>query len=302
MTELSPAARRLLNSAAEHDGPTPQNRKNLERKIALAASATAVTLAGQAAAKAGSNSVSSLASGHAAATSAAVTASSAKGLAIVATTKTLSGAAPWLIAAGVSTAIATPLVVQSGVWQAPESPAPHTSTSTAPSSPLSAQASVVASQRNGPTPASTTANATSSAARQKATATSATLDAVAPRAVNLAQYSPKGTTVAKPSVGTELALLGKARAALRAGDGSRALTLLDEHARTFVGGQLSAERQAVRILALCSLGRTSDARAVANQFFHQHPHSPLTQRVASSCAIQRNLDAPVKDPVPRGNE
>jgi hypothetical protein len=320
MTELSPAALRLLDAAVEHDGPTPQHRMNLEQKIARAAGVAALTWAAQAAAKASSVSTPSVAStqtasatlgtttnattsiatnaathvapppslsaatsANATATSAAgLTAGSVKGLAVVAAAKTLGGAAPWLVAASVATAIATPFLVQSsqpsrdssGVNAGPNATTSVTSLATTP---VTALPDVARST----TPAMQTR----------------TFD-VEPRARKTA--SPK--TSPRDSVASELALLGKARAALRAGDGAKSLALLDEHARHFAGGQLSAERQAVRVLALCSLGRTPEARQVASQFFTQHPHSPLTQRLHSSCAAERISDRPMTESVSPGNE
>lgn len=89
---------------------------------------------------------------------------------------------------------------------------------------------------------------------------------------------------------TELALLQRVQTALRRRDGATALSELDayEHA----AGQLRAERQAARILALCLLDRSAEAQQVAAEFEREHPDSPQRAAIAGSCANSKRNGAP----------
>ncbi|MBX3263132.1 MAG: hypothetical protein KF782_25885 [Labilithrix sp.] len=82
----------------------------------------------------------------------------------------------------------------------------------------------------------------------------------------------------------EARLLADARRARQAGDGSRALSLLDEHARTFPDGWLASDRAAERVVVLCGLGRREEAVREAAAFLDGRPKGPLTRRVETSCA------------------
>jgi hypothetical protein len=93
-----------------------------------------------------------------------------------------------------------------------------------------------------------------------------------------ASVSPTST------VAEETRLLRGADEALRAGDATRALVLLDEHARTFPTGVFSEERSAERVSALCKLGRVAEARDDAQRFLRTVPDSPLAKSVRESCA------------------
>lgn len=89
---------------------------------------------------------------------------------------------------------------------------------------------------------------------------------------------------ATPSLIEEAALLGQAERALAANEPNRALESLAEHERRFPEGALREERQAARVLALCELGRTEDARALARRFVTHSPGSVLVPRLRRSCA------------------
>lgn len=82
----------------------------------------------------------------------------------------------------------------------------------------------------------------------------------------------------------ETELLSRANQALRAGDAPRAAALFDQHAREFPNGVLADERVVGQILALCALGRRDEAAVAARRFVRSRPQSPLTRRIASSCA------------------
>jgi hypothetical protein len=80
----------------------------------------------------------------------------------------------------------------------------------------------------------------------------------------------------------ELALVRQAHDALREGRPAVALERMDEHRRAYPNGALSEERDALRVGALCALGR-SDAQAEAHAFLVNHPTSPFVARVRDAC-------------------
>jgi hypothetical protein len=81
----------------------------------------------------------------------------------------------------------------------------------------------------------------------------------------------------------EVRLVADARGALESGDGARALSLLAEHDRRFAAGVLSPEAEALRVEALCRVGRTDEAQVQAARFTDRHPGSPLARRFAAAC-------------------
>jgi hypothetical protein len=74
------------------------------------------------------------------------------------------------------------------------------------------------------------------------------------------------------AVSAELALLVPARK-LVAVDAARALALAEQHAREYVRGAFSEEREVIAVEALVRLGRTADARARVRGFVERHPGS-----------------------------
>lgn len=83
------------------------------------------------------------------------------------------------------------------------------------------------------------------------------------RAVNIKQYAK------------ELALLEPARLSISRGDYPAALSALDQHRHEFPNGQLSQEREALRVRALWGLGQKPAALAAARAFRKRYPHSGL---------------------------
>lgn len=83
------------------------------------------------------------------------------------------------------------------------------------------------------------------------------------RSLNVKQYA------------TELALLEPARSSLSRGDYSAALSALGQHRREFPNGQLSQEREALRVRALWGLGQKPAALAAARAFRKRYPRSAL---------------------------
>jgi hypothetical protein len=79
----------------------------------------------------------------------------------------------------------------------------------------------------------------------------------------------------------EASLVRQAREALRGGEASRALGLLDEAQRTIPGGALGQEREALAIEALARSGQRAAAAARAAEFLRRHPTSPHAAQMRS---------------------
>lgn len=90
-----------------------------------------------------------------------------------------------------------------------------------------------------------------------------------------------------PAVTDDLAaenqLLAQARRALLDDRPEHALARLDEHQRRFAQGLLTQERQALRAVALCEAGRTTEGKPAARSFLREHPQAALAHRVRSAC-------------------
>lgn len=86
------------------------------------------------------------------------------------------------------------------------------------------------------------------------------------------------------SLSEELALVREGTSRLHAGNAVAALASFDSHAETFPRGLLEEERCAGRVLALCALGRKSDARDQAVALRVSHPASAHAARIRESCA------------------
>jgi hypothetical protein len=93
---------------------------------------------------------------------------------------------------------------------------------------------------------------------------------------------PRSRGRAPSSLREELELLARVQAALRRGDAATALRELDEH-RT-LDEQLKGERQAARVLALCSLGRRAEGRRVRAELMQREPTSPHRSALERACA------------------
>ena len=81
-----------------------------------------------------------------------------------------------------------------------------------------------------------------------------------------------------------LAVLGRAQQLLAQGRAESALTVLDRFAAHRRGGALWQERRALRIVALCQMGRSSAERE-ARRFLHQASTSPLVPRLRRVCGL-----------------
>ncbi len=81
----------------------------------------------------------------------------------------------------------------------------------------------------------------------------------------------------------ELSLLHQALAASRSGNAARALELAREHARRYPGSRLGVERSAIEVRSLCSLGRPTEARKVADRLRSRAPGSPVSAALKDTC-------------------
>jgi hypothetical protein len=114
-----------------------------------------------------------------------------------------------------------------------------------------------------------------------------------PRAVPAATATPSPAehehelvpqpAAAGSTLSEEARLIALAQRALSAGNPARALALIEEHRRSYAGGALAQERDAARVLVLCALGRSREARDARKQFLRDWPGSALTARVRSAC-------------------
>jgi hypothetical protein len=78
--------------------------------------------------------------------------------------------------------------------------------------------------------------------------------------------------------------LREAQRASRAGEGTRALAVLDELDRRVALALLAEERQVTRVLALCSAQQPEPARRLAREVLSAHPGSVYSARLEHSCA------------------
>jgi hypothetical protein len=109
--------------------------------------------------------------------------------------------------------------------------------------------------------------------------------AVAPRGakalpVERSAPAPRRKAVDEPSA--EVGLLREAREARRAGQPERALELAHQQAQQYPRSQLWAERETLRVLALCDLGRIEAARRTAAPLQYLWS-SPLQATLNASC-------------------
>ncbi len=109
------------------------------------------------------------------------------------------------------------------------------------------------------------------------------IENVAPQPVSLAPSSRKAARPAADTLAEEVGLLHQARAALHA-DSASALALATRHEHRYPRSQLAAEREVVMILALCDLGRATEARRRAASLSSR---SPALAALKGSCAERR---------------
>jgi hypothetical protein len=116
-------------------------------------------------------------------------------------------------------------------------------------------------------------------------ASAAPLVAEAPSAPRLDASSAPPAAAAEPPRSTlidERLLLDRARQQLASEEPARALVFLEQHAKRFTRGELTEEREAMRINVLVQLGRTGEAKTRAAAFAARFPSSIMGPSVRSA--------------------
>jgi hypothetical protein len=103
------------------------------------------------------------------------------------------------------------------------------------------------------------------------------------RAVGSGNSAAKTPVKSQPTLNEELDLVRAAQVAMRQGETSAALTMLEGHANRYPNGALREEREAARAIALCELGRLDQGRQVGRRLLLNSPRSPLAGRIHKSC-------------------
>lgn len=286
MTELDPEARALFQSAQRDLAITPDERERLDRALAAKLGVAAgIGVAATLAAKGATATLPPTAAGGAAVAGTASTGLlAAKVIGVLAIVGAASGGAmlytrqadrapvvssnpPAAVASvAVASVTAIALVPPTSVEAVASAAVPPPSS--APPSP-------------GPSLVVATPARSSNATVTKAKETRA--DVPPPQTDPEPQPEKPARPTPSGAVAAETGLLREADAALRSGDAARALSLLDELARTHPNGVLRQERSAERVFALCKLGRTHEARVEAERFLREAGDSPLAASVRASC-------------------
>ncbi|HTB56842.1 MAG TPA: hypothetical protein VLC06_03165 [Polyangia bacterium] len=101
-----------------------------------------------------------------------------------------------------------------------------------------------------------------------------------PASISARAHRRAGVTATPSDLRAEIALVDAARSAVTTGADDRALALLHRYESSYRAGTFRPEVTALRIEALDHLGRTAQARTLAQRFIAAHPDSPLADRVA----------------------
>jgi outer membrane biosynthesis protein TonB len=273
--DASPLARSLLASA-EEDAPSSRQRAAVAKRLGIAAGLLAGTSEVGAGAVAGAGALWWKIGIVVAVLGGAITGGvallrEAEPAAEVAATTTAPARAP--IQAPARATLEPP--------PAPEPPAPAIEPPPTPPTPAALPA-----KPTPPSPATAKAKAKAKAIPPPAP------EAIPPPAPEAAPAPPPAAPIDARRLAAEVAVLDRARAALRRGDADAATAALDEHARDFADGALGAEAEVVRIEALVHAGQADAARERARAFLARFPQSPLAKRLRS---LALRLPTPAKE-------
>jgi hypothetical protein len=111
--------------------------------------------------------------------------------------------------------------------------------------------------------------------------------AAAPAEPTLAPAKRPRATAAPSDLREQTSLVDAARAAMTAGALERALDILRKYQSSYPNGLFRPETSALRIETLSGLGRTGEARALAERFVAEYGSGPLSERVARIAGLQR---------------
>jgi len=258
----SPLARSLLASA-EEDGPSPDRRRAAARRLGIAA----ITLAG------GSKAGSAIAAALWWKTGLVLLVlGTVVGVAVMAEIPDLAGSAATdraqLTAKPASRVVAAPPAPEPA--ELPTAPATEpTAPATEPTEPVAAAPTTVKPRVRKVTPRVV-------AKPEPAPIATAPVEPTPPAAP-----TPPPVQVDARRLAAEVAVLDRARGALKHRDAAAALAALDQHRRDFADGALVAEAEVVRIETLILSGQHAAARDQAQSFLARFPSSPLVRRVRS---------------------
>ena len=104
----------------------------------------------------------------------------------------------------------------------------------------------------------------------------------AKRPASSASSASSAASLSPQDMQLEIAGLQRAQQLLHAGNAAQAVTALDQLARQVPAGALMEERDATRVIALCTLGRAQAAGVDA--FLARYPNSVHSGRVRSACS------------------
>jgi hypothetical protein len=275
VNELSPSARRLIAEVGDADGPSVLRRARVKQRLAAQLAVSGVAL--------GTTKLAAAVGAKAAANAGAVLSATALGTA----STSVGAVALWLMGGALAGAVVmAPIVLNSpSVREDPmrATLSARTITSTpvvVPSSGVRVAPAEQAAKRIAQEPVVKEAK---HAPKRERPASRASAEKAAGELVG----SPSGVvnSPARASLGAETELLNLAQRELAAGQGERALELLQRHEQRFPAAALSEERMFARVIALCQLGREVDALAAAEAFLRAAPRSPFLPRLRKSCAF-----------------
>ena len=108
--------------------------------------------------------------------------------------------------------------------------------------------------------------------------------ALSPQAIatGSARDAVPSASAAAPTGESEARAILVAKRKLESGQAREALRALEEHERIHPHGTLSEERDALRVVALCSLG-LPEGQEERSRFLRNHPVSPYVERVRAAC-------------------
>ncbi len=292
MTDLTPDDEALLQRARDADAPTAEDHARVRRKIALqlgAAIGVSTTSGSATGAGVGTGVV-------AGSTAVAGSGLVVKVVAAVAVVAALGGGAAgvnhWRKAATAAPASATATAPATGTGTVT---ATATATATAIATAPAIRAPVDPPPVESSPPLAIVTPSATVRARDVAPspivrewtdvpASTATAASLPPAPATADVPAPTTALPAGPTtLDAEADLLRRADAARKSGDAAGALALLEQHRARYPNGILVEEREAERIVVLCALGRTDEARAAAARFLRDHPRSPQAARVRASC-------------------
>lgn len=273
MSPLGPEARAILDAAEGVDSPAPEDKERMRARLAAAIGASVVGAAATGVAVKGTT-VTALSKGAGGVAGSALLAKILAAVLVVG-----AATAGYVIGrrADADAVRATPpepsSVVASGAAQPVAEPTPVVTDPSSADSPTAPGAAAP--------PVAIRAPASTAAARPGSAPLAATASVVG----SAAPAPPHSAPVAAGETEGEASLLQRARAAIDAGDGVTALDALDAHERRFPSGFLADQRQAERVVAMCTIAKVRETRESAEHFLAQRPRSQQADRIRRACGL-----------------